>query len=103
MANIWVKPEFVKVQESVRNHEFPLWMYAEASSQVNLIFCFVGCFEFLHNLKLLCTALKYQEGNLVTVAYTSSQFLAHPASPNWQVLKTILWSHYWCFFFFGRN
>lgn len=41
-ANIWIKPEFVKAQESVQSHESPLWMYAEASGQVNLHFLLSG-------------------------------------------------------------
>ena len=38
-ANIWIKPEFVKAQESVQGHESPLWMY---SGQVNLYFLLSG-------------------------------------------------------------
>lgn len=56
MANIWIKPEFVKAQESVQSHESPLWMYVEASGQVNLHFCFLGFLEFLQNLKLFCAS-----------------------------------------------
>ena len=56
-ANMWIKPEFVKAQESVQSHESPLWMYAEASGQVNLHFCFLGFLEFfLQNLKLFCAS-----------------------------------------------
>lgn len=57
----WTVGLVVRVQESVQSHESTLWMCEEASSQVNLVFCFLffGVFffpflEFLQNLRLFC-------------------------------------------------